>query len=83
MTFGYANYAIHRIGHGIGLGGHELPYLRYDNDLVLKEGMVFCIEPGVYIPGIGGVRHSDTIILRKNGSNLITDYPSNLVDLIF
>lgn len=45
--------------------------------------MVFCIEPGVYIPGIGGVRHSDTIILRKNGSNLITDYPSNLVDLIF
>lgn len=80
---GYANYAIHRIGHGIGLGGHELPYLRYDNDLVLKEGMVFCIEPGVYIPGIGGVRHSDTVILTKNGSNLITDYPRNLVDLIF
>jgi Xaa-Pro dipeptidase len=80
---GYGDYAIHRIGHGIGLGGHELPYLRYDNDLVLKEGMAFCIEPGVYIPGVGGIRHSDTVILTKNGSNLITDYPRDLVDLIF
>jgi len=80
---GYGEYAIHRTGHGIGLGVHETPYLRYDNDLILQEGMVFSIEPGIYIPDIGAFRHSDTVILTKNGSKLITDYSRELEKLIF
>jgi len=75
---GYGEYAIHRVGHAIGLSAHERPYLRYDNNLVLKEGMVFSIEPGIYIPGIGSFRHSDTVILTKSSSKLITEYPREL-----
>jgi Xaa-Pro dipeptidase len=80
---GYGDYAIHRIGHGIGIGSHEEPYLRFDSDLVLEEGMVFSIEPGIYIPELGGFRHSDTVILTKEGSQLITEYPRELDQLIF
>lgn len=57
-------YVRHRTGHGIGIGLHEEPSLKYSNDLVLQENMVFCVEPGLYIPGVGGFRHSDTVILR-------------------
>ncbi|RTQ94053.1 aminopeptidase P family protein [Lysinibacillus telephonicus] len=80
---GYAEYAIHRTGHAIGVSLHEPPYLSYDNDLVLEEGMAYTIEPGIYIPGLGGFRHSDTVILKKDGNLLITDYPRDLNDLIF
>jgi Xaa-Pro dipeptidase len=80
---GYGEYFIHRTGHGLGLGLHEEPYLRFDSDLLLQEGMVFSIEPGIYIPNIGGFRHSDTVILTKNGAKVITDYPRDLKDLIF
>lgn len=80
---GYGEYFIHRTGHGLGLGLHEEPYLRFDSDLLLQEGMVFSIEPGIYIPNIGGFRHSDTVIITKNGANVITDYPRELKDLMF
>ncbi|MFC7687762.1 M24 family metallopeptidase [Ureibacillus sp. GCM10028918] len=80
---GYAEYAIHRTGHAIGVSLHEPPYLSYDNDLVLEEGMAYTIEPGIYIPGLGGFRHSDTVILKDGGNLLITDYPRDLKDLIF
>ncbi|MDN4492818.1 M24 family metallopeptidase [Ureibacillus aquaedulcis] len=80
---GYAEFAIHRTGHAIGVSLHEPPYLSYDNDLVLEEGMAYTIEPGIYIPGLGGFRHSDTVILKEGGNLLITDYPRDLKDLIF
>lgn len=80
---GYGEYVNHRVGHGIGLSDHEEPYLRFDNDLVLQEGMVYTIEPGVYVPGLGGYRHSDTVILTKDGSYSITQYPRELEDLMF
>jgi Xaa-Pro dipeptidase len=80
---GLEPYMNHRTGHGIGIGLHEEPSLRFDNELVLKEGMVFCVEPGIYVPGIGGFRHSDTVILTNKGTELITNYPSSLEDLIF
>lgn len=76
-------YVSHRTGHGIGIGQHEEPYLRFDNDLELKAGMVFCIEPGIYIPGIGGFRHSDTVVLTDEGTEIITEYPRELEHLIF
>lgn len=80
---GLEEYMNHRTGHGIGIGLHEEPSLRFDNELILEEGMVFCVEPGIYVPNIGGFRHSDTVILTKNGTELITEYPRLLSDLVF
>lgn len=80
---GYGEYVQHRIGHGLGLSEHEEPYLRFDNELVLEEGMVYTIEPGIYVPGVGGFRHSDTVIVTKDGCRSITTYPRELKDLIF
>ncbi|WP_431803314.1 M24 family metallopeptidase [Halobacillus andaensis] len=79
---GYIDYAVHRTGHGIGISPHEEPYIRFDNDLILEEGMVFTIEPGLYIPGVGGFRHSDTLVVTKEGNELLTKYPRKLEELI-
>ena len=79
---GYDAYVSHRTGHGIGIGQHEEPSLRFDNDLVLEAGMVFCVEPGIYIPGVGGFRHSDTVVLTEDGAEIITKYPRDLESMI-
>lgn len=76
-------WANHRIGHGLGLSEHEEPYLRFDNELILEAGMVFSMEPGVYVPGIGGFRHSDTVIVEETGACIPTTYPRRAEDLIF
>ena len=75
---GLAEHSVHRVGHGLGVSAHEEPYLRFDNDLVLREGMVFTIEPGVYISGVGGFRHSDPVVLTAEGSYPITEHPRHL-----
>ena len=80
---GYGQYFIHRTGHGIGLSAHEEPSLRFDSDLVLQENMVFSIEPAIMVPGFGGFRHSDTVLLTRDGAKLLTEYPRDLKDLIF
>ncbi len=80
---GYGEFVNHRTGHGLGLTEHEEPYLRFDSDLILQEGMVFTIEPGIYVPGVGGFRHSDTVILQKNGALSITNCPRDVEQLIF
>jgi Xaa-Pro dipeptidase len=80
---GFGDYSIHRTGHSIGLSAHEPPFLRFDEDHLLEEGMVFSIEPGIYIPGLGGYRHSDTVIVTKDGYELITEYPRAVDELIF
>lgn len=78
---GLEEYVVHRTGHGIGIGLHEEPSLRFDNDLVLEAGMVFCVEPGIYIPGVGGFRHSDTVVLEEDKTVLITEYPRDIESL--
>lgn len=80
---GFGKYSNHRAGHGIGLGLHEEPYLRFDSDLVLKKGMAFSIEPGIYIPELGGFRFSDTVILTDGGSMKITNCANTLEELTF
>ncbi|WP_353618632.1 Xaa-Pro peptidase family protein [Bacillus sp. ISL-37] len=76
-------YAIHRTGHGIGVSAHEQPFLRFDHHDVIEEGMVFSIEPGIYIPGVGGFRHSDTVIITSDGCRLITEHPYDMESLLF
>jgi len=62
----------HRTGHGLGIEGHEAPSLDPGSETVLEEGMVFTIEPGVYIPGWGGVRIEDDIVVESGGARLLT-----------
>ena len=62
----------HALGHGIGLKVHEEPTLSDHSELVLQPNMVLAIEPGVYFPGLGGVRHEDTILITKTGYKILT-----------
>lgn len=78
---GVAGNLRHHVGHSIGLEGHEAPFLDRGDDAVLEPGMVFTVEPGVYIKELGGFRHSDTVVITKDGCRLMTDYPRELKDL--
>ena len=80
---GYGDYSIHRTGHGLGIEAHEAPYIRWDNDGPLEAGMVVSIEPGIYIPGVRGARHSDTVVITENGPETITDAPRGAENLTY
>ena len=79
---GVADWLRHHVGHSIGLEGHEAPFLDRGDDAVLEPGMVFTVEPGVYLKELGGFRHSDTVLITEDGRRVMTDYPRNLEDLI-
>ncbi|GAP12758.1 Xaa-Pro aminopeptidase [Longilinea arvoryzae] len=79
---GHGDRVIHRTGHGIGLGNHEQPWLSSGSQDVLAENMVISIEPALYFPEIGGFRHSDTVLVTKDGYERITQYPDDLESLI-
>ena len=64
---GYGKYFVHSLGHGVGLDIHEFPFINSRNRVKLKEGMVFTIEPGIYIPGEFGIRIEDMIAINYNG----------------
>jgi Xaa-Pro aminopeptidase len=68
-------------GHAIGLRNHEAPFLDLGDETVVEPGMVFTIEPGVYVAALGGFRHSDTVVVRADGIEILTDYPSDLESL--
>lgn len=76
---GYGKYFIHRLGHGIGLDGHEEPSMVEGNTLVVEAGLTFSVEPGIYIPGRYGVRIEDCVIVTDTGCELFTDYSRDLV----
>ncbi len=69
---GYGKYFIHRTGHGIGLEAHEPPYIRADNERILQPGMTFTVEPGIYLPGRGGVRIEDDVLVTPDGVESLT-----------
>jgi len=75
---GFGKYFIHRTGHGLGMEGHEPPYIRSDNELILQPGMVFTIEPGIYLPERNGVRIEDNVVITDDGSVCLTDLPRDL-----
>jgi Xaa-Pro aminopeptidase len=71
----------HSLGHGIGLEVHEFPRLSPKSEDELLEGMVFSIEPGIYIPKFGGVRIEDLYVIEKNGLKQLTKSNKNLIEL--
>lgn len=72
-------YFTHALGHSVGLEIHESPVLAPRDATVLAEHMIETIEPGVYIPGIGGVRIEDTVAIQKNGISILTKFPKEFL----
>ncbi len=75
---GYGAYFTHRTGHGLGLEGHEPPYMVEGNAVPLEVGNTFTIEPGIYIPGFGGVRIEDDMVITAQGAESLTTYDREL-----
>ncbi len=78
---GFGDYFGHGLGHGLGLEIHEMPTLSPRSVAVLEEGMVVTIEPGIYIPGFGGVRIEDTVVVTGNGCHVLTSADKQLLVL--
>lgn len=75
---GFGEYFTHRLGHGLGISIHEYPSVTETNPLILQKGMVFTIEPGIYIPNKVGVRIEDDVFITDNGAETLTKYPKHL-----
>jgi Xaa-Pro dipeptidase len=81
-TAGYGEFFIHRTGHGLGLQVHEPPYIVEGNTQPVVQGAVFTIEPGVYVPGLGGVRIEDNVQVTADGVDCLTSFPRDLTSLV-
>ncbi len=75
---GYGQYFTHRTGHGLGLEGHEPPYMVEGNAAPLEVGNTFTVEPGIYIQGLGGVRIEDDVLITPDGAESLTTYDREL-----
>ena len=78
---GYGEYFIHRTGHGIGMEGHEHPYIVEGNSEVLEPGMAFSVEPGIYLPGRHGARIEDIVVCTEDGGERVNLTPRELLVL--
>lgn len=78
---GYDSYFGHGLGHGVGLEIHEKPVVSPRSDAVVEEGMVFTIEPGIYVPGFGGVRIEDTVAVTADGCVILTQASKDLLQV--
>ena len=78
---GYGKYPTHSLGHGLGLAIHEAPFLRPRNDEALAAGHVVTVEPGIYLPGFGGVRIEDTVAVEEQGCRVLTATARELIEI--
>lgn len=67
---GYGEYYVHSTGHGVGLDIHEMPYISTKSEMIVEDGMVYTIEPGIYIPGEFGIRIEDMVAM-VNGKAVV------------
>jgi Xaa-Pro dipeptidase len=72
----------HHVGHNVGIRYHEGPFLDIGDETIMEPGMLFTVEPGLYLPGVGGFRHSDTIVVTDDEPEFLTDYPRDLGSLV-
>ena len=80
--YGSDDVRLHRTGHGFGLGNHEAPWIAEGSHDRLAENMVISIEPGIYLAGLGGIRHSDTVLVTRDSYELLTHVPIALDSLV-
>ena len=78
---GYGEYPTHSLGHGVGLAIHEAPSMRPGSDDILAPGHVVTVEPGIYLPGFGGVRIEDTVVIEAHGCRVLTATARTLTEL--
>jgi len=76
---GYGEYFINRTGHGIGFSVHEQPYIKAGNKQILEKGMVFSIEPGIYIPNKFGMRIEDIVVIRVDGPEVLNNFTKEII----
>ncbi len=79
---GYGDYFGHGLGHGVGLEVHEAPTLSPRSKAIAEEGMVFTIEPGIYVPGVGGVRIEDMVLVTATGHQTLTKIPKRFRNIL-
>jgi Xaa-Pro aminopeptidase len=79
---GFGRQFRHGLGHGLGLFVHESPRLAVKNQTVLKPGMVVTVEPGIYLPGWGGIRIEDDVLVTRTGHEVLTHVPKRLEDVV-
>jgi Xaa-Pro aminopeptidase len=75
---GYGKNFGHGLGHGVGLDIHENPFMHEKSEAVLRSGMVITVEPGIYLPGVGGIRIEDVVLIKRNGCEVLTRTPKEL-----
>ncbi|OWV28733.1 M24 family metallopeptidase [Halomonas campaniensis] len=79
---GLTQYVKHHTGHNMGLLNHEAPFFDLGDHTLLEPGMVFSVEPGLYVDGLGAFRHSDTVVVTETGMDMITYFPRDFESLI-